>query len=134
MDIFSQGNKVIKETTNLLSSDRTKFGAGTSAQKEKELCEDIRVFTIKYDLLGFREVPYSRRRANIPKDTLLGELREKLPTITKDDVFTDENYYRFEETIDFQKPLYSFSHNCNLNICLISSDQWMIWKKNHQSD
>ena len=128
MEIFSHGSKVLKETKGILSlSDQYKFGPGGIPIKEECNCEEIRVFLVKYDLLGFREVPQSRRRITLDKNIKLEDIHTKISNIRKDDIITDENFYRYEQA-DLDKPLYKFSNNCNISLSVLSKDSWIPWE------
>jgi hypothetical protein len=129
MDLFNQGNKAIKETAGWFTSDRAKFGAGGSLTKERDNCEEIRLFVVKYDVLGFREA--MRKRSLLDKNLTLRQAAEKHSFASNNDVITDENFYRFEHA-DYDEPLWKFSSNCNLNLSVIARDQLLHADIKHQ--
>jgi hypothetical protein len=130
MDLFSQGNKVVKETAGWLVGDRVKFGAGGIPTKERDHCEEVRLFVVTYDVLGFREA--TRKRKLLDKNMSLREAKEVLSIVSENDVICDENFYRYEQS-DFHQPLWKFSNNCNLNLSVIARDKLLHAEKDKTS-
>lgn len=108
MDNINKIKKIIP-----IDESEPKFGNGDS-EKEKQCCNEIKVFMICYGITGLG-LNGERRRMLMDKNITLRNTKKLFGRSFDQEFIRDENGFIFNNE-DLDKPLYNFSNKCCLNI------------------